>query len=373
MNTSRKVWIAFWSVVVLSFSVLGYYGYQIYVEAPPIPDRVVTPDGAVVFTGDDIRTGQEVWRSIGGHQLGSVWGHGAYVAPDWSADWLHRELVAMLDLMALEAHGRAYESLPPPEQAALRESLRLEVRTSRVEAVSGDLTISEVRAKAAAQVAAHYDALFGDDSSLDELREDYAMRKPTIADPERRAELRAFFFWTSWACAANRPGTEITYTNNWPAEGLIDNRPTSSIFMWSMISILGLLAGIGVLVWYMAAGKQEEENPVPDEDPLLGLEPTPSMLATVKYFWVVAALMVVQVVVGVITAHYGVEGQAFFGIELGKWLPYSVTRTWHVQLGIFWIATAWLATLAWAVSGRSFSLPACSSGSSFWSAPCCRR
>ncbi len=355
MISSKRVWIAFWSVVVLSFAVLGYYGYQIYVEAPPIPDRVVTADGAVVFTGDDIRTGQQVWQSIGGHQLGSVWGHGAYVAPDWSADWLHRELVFMLDLMAVEAHGQQYDSLTSPQQAALRESLRLDVRTNGYDAATGDLTISAVRAEAVGQVAGHYDALFGDDASLDELREDYALRKPTVEDPERRASLRAFFFWTSWACSTERPGTGITYTNNWPAEDLIDNRPTSSIFIWSVISILGLLAGIGALVWYMAAGKKEEEHLVPGDDPLLGLKPTPSMLATVKYFWVVAALMVVQIIVGIITAHYGIEGQSFFGFELAKWLPYSVARTWHVQLGIFWIATAWLATglfVAPAVGGK---------------------
>ena len=357
MNTSRKVWIAFWSVIILSFGVLGFYGYQIYVEAPPIPDRVVTNDGTVVFTGDDIRTGQAVWRSIGGHQLGSVWGHGAYVAPDWSADWLHRELTTMLDLMASETAGMPYESLSASQQAALRERLRSEVRTNGFDPASGDLVISPLRAEAAKTVAAHYDALFGDDPSLDELREDYAMRKPTVDDPERRAALEAFFFWTSWACSADRPGTDITYTNNWPAEDLIGNRPTSAIFIWSMISILGLLAGIGALTWYMAAGSgsKDEENAVPDRDPLLGLEPTPSMLATLKYFWVVAALMVVQIIVGIITAHYGVEGQAFFGINLAEFLPYSVVRTWHVQLGIFWIATAWLATglfVAPAVGGK---------------------
>ena len=355
MGSSKKVWTAFVVVVVLSFSVLGYYGYQIYMEAPPIPDRVVTATGDVVFTGDEIREGQQVWQSIGGHELGSVWGHGAYVAPDWSADWLHRELVAMLDLMAVDAHGRGYESLTAPEQAALREILRIDVRTNGYDPESGDLTIPVVRAEAAGHVAEHYEALFGDDPSLDDLREDYALRKPTVGDPARRASLQAFFFWTSWACSTERPGTGITYTNNWPAEDLIDNRPTSSIFIWSVISILGLLAGIGVLVWYMAAGRKEEELPAPDKDPLFGLQPTPSMLATLKYFWVVAALMVVQIIVGIITAHYGVEGQAFFGIELSKWLPYSVARTWHVQLGIFWIATAWLATglfVAPAVSGK---------------------
>src|SRR5262249_32033447 len=44
-----------------------------------------------------------------------------------------------------------------------------------------------------------------------------------------------------------------------------------------------------------------------------------------------------------IVAHYGVEGDGFYGIPLSRWLPYSLTRTWHVQLGLFWIATSWLA------------------------------
>jgi nitric oxide reductase subunit B len=70
---------------------------------------------------------------------------------------------------------------------------------------------------------------------------------------------------------------------------------------------------------------------------------TPSQRATIKYFWVVAALILVQMMLGVVTAHYGVEGDGFYGIPLSKWLPYSVSRTWHVQIGLFWIATAWLA------------------------------
>ena len=78
--------------------------------------------------------------------------------------------------------------------------------------------------------------------------------------------------------------------------------------------------------------------------PLLGLTPTPSMKATLKYFWVVMGLILVQIVMGVITAHYGVEGNGFYGIPLAECLPYSQARTWHIQLHLFWIATSWLAT-----------------------------
>ncbi len=355
MKSTRKLWLGFTAVVVLSFAVLGYYGRQIYVQAPPIPQRVVTSDGQVLFTGEDIRIGQNVWQSTGGHDLGSVWGHGAYVAPDWSADWLHREAVALLDMMAQDRYGKPYAKLGAPEQAALRETMQQELRTNTFDASTGDLVVSPLRARAIAQVAAHFDGLFGDDPSLDALREDYAMRKPTIPDPERRRALEAFFFWTSWACTAERPGGEVSYTNNWPPDKLVGNTPSAPLFVWSLIRILALLAGIGALVWYMAASGQEESHPVPGADPLLDLEPTPSMKATTKYFWVVCLLMLVQIGVGILTAHYGVEGQGFFGIDLAHWLPYSVVRTWHVQTGIFWIATAWLATglfVAPAVGGK---------------------
>ncbi len=344
MSKSKKFWIGFWAVVILSFGVLGYYGRQIYVQAPPIPERVVTAKGLVVYTGEDIRKGQKVWQTAGGQELGSVWGHGAYVAPDWSADWLHRELVAMLDIMSMKEGGVPYSKRSSSDQASLRERLRTDIRKNTYDTSSKNLTISAVRAKAVARVAAHYDSLFGKDPALSKLRQAYAMREPTLEDAKRRRVLAAFFFWTSWACATNRPKNDISYTNNWPPEELIGNRPTTGIFAWSMLSILVLLAGIGGLVWFMAAGKEEEPMKIPAADPLLGLEPTPSMRATLKYFWVVAALMLTQVLMGIITAHYGVEGQGFFGIDLAAILPYSVARTWHVQIGIFWIATAWLAT-----------------------------
>ena len=138
---------------------------------------------------------------------------------------------------------------------------------------------------------------------------------------------------------------------------MIGNVPTSSIVLWSVVSVIALLAGIGAMVWYNARQRhnEEAEDAVPARDPLLGIKMTPSMHATLKYFWIVVALIAVQVGLGAVTAHYGVEGDGFFGIPLAKWLPYSVARTWHTQLGIFWIATAWLATglfVAPAVSGK---------------------
>jgi len=353
----RKLWLSLAMVITASFLVLGYYGREIYHLAPPLPARVLTPDGSVLFTARDIKDGQNVWQSMGGQEVGTVWGHGAYVAPDWTADWLHRECVWLLDHWAVQSGGKTYDQLDPETQAALRERLKIEIRSNTYNPASGDLVVSQTRAEAIRAVGAHYTALFGDDPALQKLRKAYAIPTDSIKTPERRQLISAFFFWAAWACGTDRPGGQVTYTQNWPPESLIDNRPTGSIVVWSVISFVVLLAGVGAMVWYFAAQRHhdgEEAQEAPESDPLLALKATPSMRAVLKYFWVVAALIVVQVGLGAIAAHYGVEGDGFYGIPLSKWLPYSVARTWHTQLGIFWIATAWLATglfVAPAVSG----------------------
>lgn len=355
-----KLWIGLVAVIVGSFAILGYYGFEIYRQAPPRPERVVTVDGEVLFTGQQIKDGQNVWQSMGGQEVGSIWGHGAYVAPDWSADWLHRESVWILDRWSNAEFGRPFAELDGEHSAALKARLQKELQPNTYDPETGDLTVSPVRAEAIAAVSRHYTGLFGDDPELDDLREAYAIPKNVLKaeQPERFEALNAFFFWTAWACVTHRPNSDVSYTQNWPSEPLVGNAPTGSIVVWSVISFVLLLAGIGALAWYFAVQNRsahEEEMHFPERDPLQALKPTPSMRATLKYFWVVALLMVLQVGLGAVTAHYGVEGEGFYGIPLAEWIPYSLSRTWHTQLGIFWIATAWLATglfMAPAVSGH---------------------
>jgi nitric oxide reductase subunit B len=336
-------------VVVASFAVLGWTGTRIYQEAPPIPSQVVSADGRTLLTASDIHEGQNVWQSMGGMEQGSVWGHGSYVAPDWTADWLHRELVFMLDEWARAGGAANYDSLPPERQAALRARLTSVIRANTYDPATGRLTIPAERARAFAANEAHYASVFRDG------RTELAIPAGALTDPARARELSAFFFWTAWAASTDRPGDSVTYTSNWPYEPLIDNRPTGEAIVWTGVSIILLLAGIGAMAWWHASRHTDEPlGEVPAHDPLLAVVPTPSQRAVVKYFWVVSALILVQIAMGVITAHYGVEGGGFYGIPLAEVLPYSIARTWHLQLGLFWIATAWLAAglyIAPAVSG----------------------
>ena len=354
---TKKLWFSFVAILVVCFSVLGFFGHEIYNEKPPIPEKVVSENGTVIFTAQNIKDGQNVWQSMGGQEVGTVWGHGAYLAPDWSADWLHNESVFLLARWAQAGYNAAYESLDEEKQAVLKVRLQKMLRKNSYNAQTGVLTISEDRADATAENSMFYAGLFMNDPSLDRLRTDYSIRPNTIKDDARMHDMNAFFFWAAWACVTQRPGSSITYTNNWPPDKLVGNTPAPGIMLWTGFSVIMLLVAIGLLVYYNARNKSDEldKSLLPKNDPLIGLNPTPSMRATLKYFWIVTGLILFQVLFGVFTAHYGVEGNGFYGLKLDTLLPYSVSRSWHVQLGIFWIATSWLATglyIAPAVSGK---------------------
>lgn len=347
MTNVKKLWLFLAFLLVISFGVLIWSGNQIYQKAPPMPEQVVTTSGEQIYSRDEIETGRQVWQSFGGMQLGSIWGHGGYVAPDWSADWMHRELMALLDIWAAEEYGiDSYQQADAEQKAALEGRLKSRVRQNTYNPDTGIITLSEDRARAIEQVAGHYQSLFSDDETMAELREAYAMKDNTVATPENRSMLTAFFWWTSWATMTNRIDGDTTYTNNWPSEPLIANEPPPSMFLWSVFSVTFLLAGIGLMGWYYAVSHDREtaSSQLPATDPMRTLQPTPSMLATAKYFWVLLALFLVQILLGAITAHYQVEGQVMYGFELADVLPYSITRTWHTQLAVLWIALAWLAT-----------------------------
>lgn len=369
MSSTRKLWLGLAALLVVSFGVLLWAGGEIFRAAPPMPERVTSESGQVVYTRADIERGRQVWQSMGGMQLGSIWGHGGYVAPDWSADWLHREAVQMLDAWAREEDAPSFAALPAERQAALQGRLQEAMRTNTYDAATGTIVLSDARVRALSNVAAHYESLFGNDPATAELREAYAMKNNTVPDAAHRRALTGFFWWTAWAAGTERPhdaaapangapvAKQVTYTNNWPSEPLVGNTPAPSLWVWSAFSVLFLIAGIGLLGWFHARthAAGEEPHAIPKSDPMATLRITPSMRATAKYFWVVLALFLVQILLGAMTAHYQVEGQQAYGFMLADVLPYSITRTWHTQLAVLWIAVAWLGTglyIAPAMSGH---------------------
>lgn len=345
MGNYRKLWFTLIGVLIVTFSLLGYYGAEVYRTAPPIPDKIATAGGEILYTHDSILDGQTAWQSVGGMQLGSIWGHGAYQAPDWTADWLHRELLNWLDVAAERAHGKPFADIDAAAQAVLRDRMKTEYRTNTYNPETGVAMVSSTRADAIAKTALYYDQLFSDAPALHKTREHFAMKENTLPSAERRAQMMGFFFWTAWAAATERPGTTATYTNNWPHEPLIGNKPTAENMVWSVMSVVVMMAGVGFLVWGWAfLRKHDEADPEPPQhDPLSRVPLTPSQRALGKYLFLIVALFSFQVLLGGFTAHYTVEGQQFYGIDVSQWFPYSLVRTWHIQSALFWIASGFLA------------------------------
>ncbi len=159
---------------------------------------------------------------------------------------------------------------------------------------------------------------------------------------------------------ARRPGKTYSYTNNWPPEELVGNTLTGDAIMWSALSLVTLLGGSGLVLGLygrhsQVVGWHETEERQVRFVPPASVALTPAQRVTAWFFLVVAALFLLQNLVGGATVHYMVETGGFFGIDLPKWLPYNLTRTWHLQMAIFFVATAYLAAgifLAPLIAGR---------------------
>ena len=230
--------VLYFGAFLLFIGSLLYFGAQIYHSKPPIPSAVRTVSGQTLYSSEDIQRGQAVWQSTGGMQQGSIWGHGSYVAPDWSADWLHREAVALRGQLS---NGR-YETMPEPDQARIGAILKREMRTNSFDPQTSVILVSDQRAAAISATADHFEGLFTNRTPADQhLRELYAMPQNAVLSADEAHALTGFFFWTSWAAAAQRPGEAISYTSNWPHEPLVGNAPTGAIFLWTFVSIFVIL------------------------------------------------------------------------------------------------------------------------------------
>ena len=359
--TIGRLWFMFVAMLAVMFTVLLFVGSRAFQLAPPMPSQVIVEGtNEVVFTEADIHAGRDAWRRLGGMELGSVWGHGSYLAPDWTADVLHREALAMLN-----QDGR-FDELSVEEQSMRIASLTVRLRENTYDEASDLITISPERAAAIGELITYYTALFGgtgDGPEVEREREAYAIpNSPLGTDPDEAIrQLVAWFWWTSWSAVTQRPNDDVSYTNNWPHEPLVGNKPSAATFIWSFISVVLLLAGIGALCWFFIRERDEwvRDTAIPMDVPAANLiaagTPTKSMQAVVKYVWIVAILLGLQILLGAVTAHYAVEGHDFYGIPLSDIAPYALTRTWHVQLAVFWIATSWLGAglyLAPIIAGR---------------------
>lgn len=326
-------------VLIFGFTILIGMAVAAYKDAPPIPAKAVGPNGQTVFTIDDVKAGQQVFLKYGLMENGTIWGHGAYLGPDFSADYLHTLAVHAAGNAAQKLHGKSLDSLTAAERGAVDAEVRSMLRQNRYDAGTDTLTLTAAEAESFQAQQARWAEYFSKPTASAGLPAKY------ITDPVEIRRLTAFFAWTAWASSAERPGRKFSYTNNFPYDPDAGNLPSSDAFLWSALSLVALLGGTALVLF--AFGKFNYLGWKNDgARAALQLQPgtaTESQKATIKYFLVVALLFFAQTLVGAATAHYRADPGSFFGIDISSILPSNIMRTWHLQLAIFWIATAYVA------------------------------
>jgi nitric oxide reductase subunit B len=325
-------------VMAAGFAALITVTALAYRNAPPIPARVVDPAGATLFTGDDVRDGQAVFLRHGLMSNGSIWGHGAYLGPDYSADALHRIALATADSVAQARYGRPYGALDSVARAGVDGEVGAILKANRYDAASGTLTLAPGAAEAFRAEPAHWRAYFHDPAK------DGGLAADLITDPQELRQFSAFVTWAAWASVAQRPGRTASYTGNFPYDPLAGNRPTGEAVLWSGLSLIALLGGVGGVL--AAFGRFEFLGWISERahvhPHLVAGEASAGQRALMKFFLVVALLLLMQTLVGGATAHYRAEPGNFYGLHLEKIFPSNLMRTWHLQTAIFWIATAYV-------------------------------
>lgn len=336
---------------VIGFAVLILVTTMVYHDAPPIPDKVISTNGTVLFTSQDVVAGQQVFLKYGLMDNGSIWGHGALLGPDFSARYLHSLALHLSASLAQQRYQLAIENLTATQRAGLEAEVRTELKLNRYNAKTKILTVEPAFANWFLLQPDVWTQYFSDSSG------NGGLAVKTISDATELKHLSAFVAWTAWASVSNRPGKSSTYTNNFPFDPLAGNTPAADAVLWSALSLIFLLGGIALVL--LAFGKFDylgwKAKPGYLHPKILGSNITPAQGATLKYFVVVALLLLAQTLVGGAVAHYRADPGTFYGLDLAAWLPSNLLRTWHLQLAIFWIATAYVAGalfLASALGGK---------------------
>jgi nitric oxide reductase subunit B len=339
MSLNTLKWSAILCFLVAMAILLGG-GIYMQKDLPPYPGKVVGPGGEALFQKADILAGQDVYQRYGLMDQGAVWGHGSQRGPEFSAATLHILAEAIGDHFARKDYGKPYSGLDALQKGIIDVKTKHETKTNRYDAAKDTLTLTAAQVEGFERVRQHWENIF----KKGEQR--YGFLPDTIADAKQRLDLSRFFFWTAWVASTLRPGTDYSYTNNWPPDKRVGNVASTETYFYSIAGIAALLLVLGLFVywihrhglWYGAPkGAALAEK-------LIDMPLTSSQLKAAKFFVVVIMLFLVQTNFGGLLAHYTIHPGSFFLPYVAEYIPYNWAKTWHLQLMVFWIATTWLAS-----------------------------
>jgi len=327
-------------ILLLEFAVLiwvttgSYYGRL----KPPIPEKVTDSVGLVIFTRADIENGQQLFLKKALMDNGSIWGHGAYMGPDFSAQYLHNLALEVTGFIAAEKYKIPISDISPAQKESIVALTRDFMTKNRYSYVSHNLLFTQPEIKSFNEQISYWRDYFQKTES------NRGLPNTLITDQEELRQLTSFFAWAAWATTANAPGKNYSYTNNFPYEPLIGNGPSSATILWSALSLITLLGGIALILFFFGRfnylGWREGKDLQPPQ--MVPGKPTAIERSSIKFFVVAVFILLLQTFAGGAMAHYFADPKGFFGFDLSSIFPSNVLRSWHLQSAILWIATSYI-------------------------------
>lgn len=323
---------------IVCFSVLIFISVKSYTDAPPIPEKIIDEKGNTIITKDDILKGQEVFLKYGLHENGTIWGHGAYLGPDFSAEYLYNLYNDAIEFMAKAEYGKNFSELNNEDKEKIKNKVAKLLKTNRYNSETRILVYTDAEVLSFTKQIKTWENYFGVPSL------NFGLKENLIQDKDELRSLVAFFSWTAWASVANRPGKNYSYTNNFPYFPELENKPTLDAYMWSALSLIALLGMLALALFVFGRfdylgwkGKDGHAHPT-----LIPGEPNQIQSSTLKFFVISLILFLLQVFAGGAVAHYRADPTSFYGFKIFNILPSNILRTWHIQLAIFWVAIAYV-------------------------------
>jgi len=336
----KNWWLPLLVIFIVSIAGVTMIGVHTYTEAPPIPSYV-SAKNETIFSKEDVLKGQAVFQRYALMEYGSMFGDGANRGPDFTAEALHYVSQYMNDYYQAELKADNNMDLL---KKGVAEQVKAEIKSNRYNKDHNSVLLSEAQVFGAGELVKFYTQKFTNPSYPGAF-------KPSgyITDADEIKTLTAFFFWGAWVCGVQRPGEHYSYTHNWPFDPSAGNTPSSAIILWSIIGSLGLIFGLGIVLYYHGKLEKLDDDaytnkaqPFMTRRDIQKFQPDAVQKSTYKFFYVALLLFAVQVFAGILTVHDFVGFVNFFGFNISESLPITVTRSWHVQLSILWISACWI-------------------------------
>lgn len=334
-------------VAISCFLILIWGTYQTYLDAPPLPESFISTTGQTLFSQADLIAGKAGFQRADLMDYGSLYGMGSYYGEDYTAEYLVRLAQLTEDEMALKQFNKPFSQLSLGDRFVIQHVMQQDLQHINLTTATVPLpqAVADAIIKLRSEIAHNL------------LNDNFAAgwTKAHSLDAQSAEQVGDFFIYSSLTTIARRPGKNFSYTNNWPYEPLVGNTPTTETFTWTWISFCFVFFGFGATLFiYQRFLNETDTHP---KTPVFSGFSTllPSQKKVGQYFFVVALVLLLQIVAGILLAHDYAERANFYGINISPFLPFNFLRDVHIQTPLVWIGLSWISSalfLAPLISGR---------------------